>query len=106
MLLKDYIPKINKKYSRIFFSGIASDSSKIKKNNIFFAIKGDKFDGNDYINSAIKRGSKIIISEKKIKKKKENIIFIYSANVRKLLAETSYKILEKRPKKNCCCYWN
>ena len=99
MLLKDYIPKINKKYSRIFFSGIASDSSKIKKNNIFFAIKGDKFDGNDYINSAIKRGSKIIISEKKIKKKKENIIFIYSANVRKLLAETSYKILEKRPKK-------
>ena len=99
MLLKDFIPKLNKKYNDIFFSGISFDSSKIKKNNIFFAIKGNKFDGNNFINKAIKKGSKIIVSEKKVTKIKENIIFLRSSNIRKLLANISYKILGKKPKK-------
>ena len=62
MQLKDYIPKLGKKYSDMSFSGISFNSSKIKKNYIFFAIKGNKFDGNNYINSALKKGAKIIIS--------------------------------------------
>ncbi len=99
MLLKDYIPNISKKYSKTFFSGISFDSSKVKKNNIFFAIKGNKFDGNDYINAAIKNGSRIIITEKKITKKNKNIIFLNYGNIRKLLANISYKILDKKPKK-------
>ena len=99
MQLKDYIPKLDKKYNKIFFSGISFDSSKVKKNDIFFAIKGNKFDGANYISTAIKKGAKIIISEKKLKLKKRNVIFLYSSNVRKLLAEVSYKILDKRPKK-------
>ena len=49
MLLKDYIPNIKKKYSKIFFSGISSNSSKIKKNHIFFAIKGNNLDGNNLV---------------------------------------------------------
>ena len=71
MLLKDFISNIDKKYSKTFFSGISFNSSKIKKNNIFFAIKGNKFDGNNYIHSAIKKGAKIIISEIRVKKKKK-----------------------------------
>jgi len=47
MLLKDYIPKVDKKIGETFFSGVSFDSSKVKKNNIFFAIRGDKFDGNN-----------------------------------------------------------
>ena len=31
--------------------------------------------------------------------KKDNIVFLYSPNVRKLLANISYKILDKKPKK-------
>ena len=99
MQLKDYIPNIKKEYSKIYFSGISFDSSKVKKNNIFFAIKGNKFDGNDYIDVAIKKGARIIVSEKKLSKKKNNIIFLYSPNVRKLLAQLSYKMLNKKPKK-------
>ena len=70
MYLQDYIPKLSKKYRKIFFSGIAFDSSKVKKNYIFFAIKGNRFDGNNYIEKAIKKGASIIISEKKISKSK------------------------------------
>ena len=98
MLLKDYIPNIDKKYREVFFSGISFNSSKVKKNNIFFAIKGSSIDGNDYVEDAIKKGASIVITEKKISKKK-NIIILRSSNVRKLLAEVSYKILEKKPKK-------
>tara|TARA_B100000989_G_scaffold221220_1_gene168969 strand:- start:1401 stop:4262 length:2862 start_codon:yes stop_codon:yes gene_type:complete len=102
MLLKDYLPKISKKLSKINFSGIAFDSSKVKKDNIFFAIKGERFNGNNYINEAIKKGAKIIISEKKFlnkKDSKDNIVYLSSTNVRKLLSEISYKIFNKKPKK-------
>ena len=56
MLLKDYIPNIDKKFRELFFSGISFDSSKVKKNYIFFAVKGNTIDGNNYISTAIKKG--------------------------------------------------
>ena len=99
MQLKDYIPKIDKKIGKTFFSGVSFDSSKVKRNDIFFAIQGEKFDGNDYIDKAIKNGANVIISENKELKKKENIIFLHSSNIRKLLANISYKVLGKKPKK-------
>ena len=78
MLLKDYIPDIPKRFYQINFSGIAFDSLKVKKNDIFFAIKGKKFDGNNFISQAIKKGAKVIIYQKKNKKKNKNVIFLYS----------------------------
>ncbi len=99
MQLIDYIPNLNKKFSKISFSGISFNSSKVKKNNIFFAIKGNKNDGNNYIDDAIKNGARVIISEKKITKKKKNILFLNFPNVRKLLAQISFKLLKKKPKK-------
>ena len=69
MLIKDYFPDIEKKYSKIFFSGIAFNSLEVKRNNIFFAIKGNNYDWNKFIPYAIKKGCRIIINEEKIKKK-------------------------------------
>ncbi len=97
MLLKDYIPNIKKKFRNIYFSGISFDSSKVKKNQIFFAIKGNKVDGNNFISSAIKKGSKVIITEKKLKNFQRGILYIQSKNIRKLLAEVSSKIYKKKP---------
>ena len=99
MLLKDYIPNVSKKLSKINFSGIAFNSLKVKKGNIFFAIKGKKFDGNNFISHAINKGAKIIVSEKKNQNKNPNVVFLFSSNVRKLLSEVSYKIFHKRIKK-------
>jgi len=99
MLLKDYISHTPKKLSNISFSGIAFNSLKVKKNYVFFAIKGKKFDGNSFIENAIKNGAKVIVSEKKNLKKKSRVTFLYSSNVRKLLAEVSYKIFYRKMKK-------
>ncbi len=97
MYLGKFIKNLDKRYQKIFFSGVAFNSLKVKKDNIFFAIKGTKFDGNDYIPLAIKNGSKIIISEKKHNKFHNGILFIQTNNIRKLLAEICFKILKKKP---------
>ena len=99
MYLEEYISNVNKKYRKVFFSGIAFDSSKVKKNYIFFAIKGNRFDGNNYVDKAIKKGACVIISEKKLLIKKNDAIFIQTKNIRKLLSEVSYKFLNSIPKK-------
>jgi len=97
MLLGDYIQNIKNNYKSFFFSGISFDSSQIKKNYIFFAIKGNKVDGNNFISSAISNGAKIIITEKNINGLKNGILFIQSKNIRKLLATISFKINNKIP---------
>ncbi|MCX5707673.1 MAG: UDP-N-acetylmuramoyl-tripeptide--D-alanyl-D-alanine ligase [Candidatus Omnitrophica bacterium] len=43
--------------------GISIDSRTIKKEEIFLALKGDNFDGADYIGQAIKKGASCIIKE-------------------------------------------
>jgi len=45
-------------------SDICIDSRKVKKNSIFFAIKGEKYDGHKFIKQAIKNGAGIIIINK------------------------------------------
>ena len=97
MLLGDYFQNIKDSYKKINFSGIAYDSNQIKDNYIFFAIKGNKIDGNNFISSAISNGAKIIITETKINGFKKGILFIHSNNIRKLLAEISFRINNKIP---------
>ncbi|MDD5665314.1 MAG: UDP-N-acetylmuramoyl-tripeptide--D-alanyl-D-alanine ligase [Candidatus Omnitrophica bacterium] len=47
--------------------GISIDSRKINKGEAFLAIRGDNFDGHDFIKTAIARGARCIISEKELR---------------------------------------
>lgn len=48
------------------FPSISTDTRKISKNCIFFALKGDNFNGNEYASDAIEKGAKYaIIDDKK-----------------------------------------
>ena len=98
MIIGNFYKKIELKYKNQYFSGLCFNSSECKKNNIFFAIKGTKIDGNKFINHAIKKGAKIIISEQKFEGFKKNILFIKSPNVRKSLSEFAYAIYKDKPK--------
>ena len=97
MFLKNYYPKLNKRFFKFKFNGITFNSSDVKKDFIFFAIKGNNFDGNKFIKDAIKNGSKIIISEIVKEEIKNNILYLRNKNPRKLLAEFAAKINYKRP---------
>lgn len=46
-------------------SGVTTDSRKIKRGDIFIALKGDKFDGNIYSAEAIKNGAVLAIVDNK-----------------------------------------
>ena len=74
------------------FHAISIDSKKIKKDDIFIAIKGLNFDGHDYINEAFKNGAiaAIISDEEKISK---NTILVN--DTKKSLADISSLFLMK-----------
>src|SRR6056300_1574950 len=99
MLIGNYLKNINQKYLRYFFSGISADSKKIKPGNIFFAIKGNLFDGNKFVSNAITNGARIIISENCNTEVKNNILYIKSNNVRKLFAKFAFKIYDNKFKR-------
>jgi murE/murF fusion protein len=98
MLIGNFFKEIKSKYKKHYFSGLSFNSFTCKKNNIFFAIKGNKKDGNQFINHAIKNGAKTIISDQQFEGIKKKILYIRSKNVRKQLSEISYKIFENKPK--------
>ena len=98
MLIGNFFKKINSEYKMHYFSGLSFNSLKCKKNNIFFAIRGNVIDGNKYIDHAIKKGAKTIISNKKFEGIKKSVLYIKSTNVRKLLSVTAYNICKNKPK--------
>ena len=95
MLLKDYFPNIGKKFENTFFSDICFDSSKVKKIMSFLQLKAQILMEIISFLDAINKGSKIIVTEKKITKFPNGVLIIHSKNVRKLLAEVSFKIYNK-----------
>tara|TARA_Y100001970_G_scaffold290413_1_gene424063 strand:+ start:1117 stop:3960 length:2844 start_codon:yes stop_codon:yes gene_type:complete len=98
MYLKNFYPKIKNKYSKIKFSGIAFNSNDVRKDYIFFAIKGINSDGNKYIAEAIKKGAKIIISENVNDKLANGILYLRVKSIRRVLAEFSNKLFKQKPK--------
>ncbi len=63
-----------KNIKNINYKGVSINTKSIKKNNLFFAIKGKNTDGHNYAKEAIKKGAIKLIVSKKIKKLSNNKI--------------------------------
>ena len=98
MLLKNLIKNIPKKKNNIIISGLTTDSRKIKKNYIFFAVKGNKTNGEDFIKDAIKKGASVVVCSKFHKSKYKNVIIIRTSNIRDYLSKISSKFYKNKPK--------
>ena len=48
------------------FNKISTDTRTIKKGDLFLALKGENFDGHDFIETAIEKGASSIISEREL----------------------------------------
>ena len=98
MFLKDYISGLDKKYRKVFFSGISFESSRVKKDNIFLQLK--EIDLMEMTTSMkLFQGEQVLLFLRNRYQKKKNIIYLNSLNIRKVLAEISYKIFKDKPKK-------
>ena len=53
---------------KVPIKNISTDTRKIKKDSLFIAIKGKKFNGNDFVKEAFNKGSSIaLVDDKKFK---------------------------------------
>ena len=74
LFLKMEIPALYKLYIKHFL--VDTDTRSIRKNTIFFALKGDNFNGNKFAEKALKLGSSYAIVDEEKFKTKENIILV------------------------------
>ncbi len=56
------------------FPTVVTDSRKLEPNSLFFALKGDNFNGNEYALQALKKGAKYAIVDQEIDNDNESII--------------------------------
>ena len=61
MFLRQLVNSGKKNYKNVFVKGICFDSRKVKRDDIFFAIKGEKVDGNKFVSEAFKKKSSLAI---------------------------------------------
>ena len=98
MLLKNLIKNISRNKKDIFISGLSTNSKEVKKNYIFFAIKGNKINGENFIPEAIQKGASVIVCSKAYKTKNKKIKIIKTNKVRHLLSDLASKYYPLKPK--------
>ena len=98
MLLKKLIKNLPKETKNIKIKGLALNSRKVKKGFIFFAIRGNKFNGEKFIYEAIKNGAAVIICSKNCRYQNKKIPIIKTSNIRYFLSEISSKFYSLKPK--------
>lgn len=70
---------------------IENDSRRIYENSLFFAVKGNNFDGNEFVFEAVKRGAVAIISERE---SDVSITQIIVKDVKKVMAKISERFFK------------
>ena len=73
MLLKNLISNLKSDISALKIRGISFDSRSIKRGDLFVSIKGNKFDGDNYINQATSKGASVVVHSQPVKKNKKAI---------------------------------
>ncbi len=97
MLLKNLIKRSPQNLKKLNIKGLALNSKEVKKDFIFFAIKGNNSNGENYIHQAIKKGAILIICSKKCKIK-DKINVIKTNYVKKYLVEITSNFFKLKPK--------
>ena len=77
---------LNKKIKfNALIKSISTDTRSLKKNSLFIAIKGENFDGNDFVDEALLKGSNIIIADnKRFKNNKDKRIIWVNDSIKAL----------------------
>ena len=97
MLLKKIIKNIPEK-KNLRITGLSTNSKEVKKGYIFFAIKGNKHNGEKFIKEAISKGAAVVVCSKKCKYSDKASLFLKKKNVRSFLSEVSSKYFRYKPK--------
>ena len=97
MLLKKIIKNSPIKISNINIEGLSLDSKKNKKNHLFFAIRGTKINGENYILEAINKGAKAVVCSLKCKIKNNKVPIIKVKNISEVLTHACKTFYHTKP---------
>ncbi len=97
MLLKKIIKNLPLNLQNINIKGLSQDSRQIKKNYLFFAVKGAKFNGVRYILDAASKGAKVVICSQKHEIKTSIIPIIRVKNISTVIAQACKIFYSKKP---------
>ena len=102
MLLKNLIKNSPKNLQSLKVTGLSLNSKKIKKGFIFFAIRGNKLNGENYIDEAIKKGATVLdvdledYAKKYRKKLKCKVIGITGSAGKTTVKDMLYSVLSQK----------
>ena len=91
----DYSGKI----SDVDINAITHDSRKVKKGSLFIALKGEKNDGYQYINDAVKNGASAILANSRPVYIDSNIPIVNVPNVRQAMAKLACNFFQNPSEK-------
>jgi murE/murF fusion protein len=97
MLLKKIIRYLPLNIPNIKIEGLSLDSRQIKKNYLFFAVKGTKFNGEKYILNAISKGAKVVICSRTCKVKTNKVPIIKIKNISKVIVQACKNFYPGKP---------
>ena len=97
MLLKKIIKNFPIKISNINIEGLSLDSRKIKKNYLFFAVRGTESNGENYILDAINKGAKAIVCSLSCKIKNNKVPIIKVKSISEVLAYACKTFYHEKP---------
>ena len=84
--------KIHSKFESVLIDNVSTDSRDIKKNALFVPIKGENFDGHDFIFDCIEKGASGCLTEKELP---ENIPCILVKDTKKALRDLAKFYISK-----------
>lgn len=75
------------------FKGVCFDSRTLEKENLFVAVKGQNFDGNDFVERAFEKGAKVAIASRKFLPP-ENCALIFTESPEKCIQKFAASLRE------------
>ncbi|EOB09974.1 UDP-N-acetylmuramoyl-L-alanyl-D-glutamate--2,6- diaminopimelate ligase [Rickettsia prowazekii str. GvF12] len=87
---------LNQLFKNHRIKGLSTNSKTVKEDEVFFAIKGQNVDGNDFINDALNNGAVLVITENKNNTAIDKVIYV--EDVHKALYEAIEIFYPKKPK--------
>lgn len=69
-------------------SGLFHDSRSVEPGGVFFALRGEKFDGHEFVEQAVSHGAAVVVAEKAVKVS-QGVIVLQVPDTRKALAEAA-----------------
>ena len=98
MLLKKIIKDLPLDIQNIKVEGLSTNSREIRKNYLFFAVKGTRFNGERYIHDAISKGARIVICSQACKIRVNKIPIIKVKKISKVIINACKKFYFDKPK--------